>query len=348
MTTEQQFIIKAEALRDFCAQVLEKANVPSEDAKVTAGLMVETELRGVDTHGVARLAGATRSLEEGKFNPRPNLRILKEGPVHVLFDADLALGYVASAKAMQWCIERAKETGFAMAGVRNSTHFGAAASYAMMAAQENFIGFAATNGPPHLAPPGGYVATHGNNPSAYAIPAGAEPMLVLDIATSVKAFNLVNKYAREGRSIPLGWALDEEGNPTTDPNHAFSLMPFGENGFKGFGMTLIMDVLAGVMTGSRFGPRFTQGIGVRQVGHFFYALDPELFMPLAEFKANVDETLRAAKDAPRKEGVTRLFVAGEPEHDQFQRRSKEGIPLSPWIREQLETVGREFGVPFER
>jgi LDH2 family malate/lactate/ureidoglycolate dehydrogenase len=248
---------------------------------------------------------------------------------------------------MRWCIERAKEIGYAMAGVRNSTHFGAAPSYAMMAAREDMIGFAATNGPPHLAPPGGWLATHGNNPSAYAIPAGSEPMLVLDIATSVKAFNLVNKYAREGRSIPLGWALDEQGNPTTDPHHAFSLMPFGDNGFKGFGMTLVMDVLAGVMTGARFGPRFTEGIGVREVGHFFWALDPELFMPLDEFKACVDETLRGAKDAPRKEGVQRLFVAGEPEHEEAERRAKNGIPLSPYIHDQLETLGREVGVPFQ-
>ncbi len=346
--TTQQATVKAEQLRSWCAQVFEKCNVPPEDAALVAGLLIDTDLRGIDTHGIARAMGYFRSLRDGQTNPRPNITVIKEGPINALFDADNGLGYVASSRAMRWCIDNAKENGFAIAGVRNSTHNGAASNYAMMAAHEDLIGFAASNGPPNMAPPGSWELAHGNNPSCYAIPTGKEPMLVLDMANSVKAYNAIQRAKREGWKIPLGWALDKQGNPTENPNEHYSLVPFGENGFKGYGMSLVMDAMCGILTGSNFGTRFKLRSGTAwNAGHLFWALDPELFLPIDEFKAGVDETLRAAKNAPCKEGVNRIFVAGEVEADTYERRSREGIPLLPELRRQIEQVAQDMNVPLE-
>lgn len=346
--TTQQAIVKADNLRNWAAQIFEKCGVPLDDAALVANLLVDTDLRGIDTHGVARSLGYIRSLRSGGTNPRPNIRLIKETHLNALFDADNGLGYIASYKAMRWCIDHAKENGFAIAGVRNSTHNGAASNYATMAAQEDLIGFAASNGPPNMAPPGSWELAHGNNPSCYAVPTSKEPILVLDMANSVKAYNAIQRAKREGWKIPLGWALDRNGNPTEDPNEHYSLVPFGENGFKGYGMSLVMDALCGVMTGSNFATRFNLRNGSAwNAGHLFWALDPEIFIPIDEFKAGVDESLRAAKDAPRKEGVGRIYVAGEVEAETYERRSREGIPLLPELRKQIEQVAEEMGVPLE-
>lgn len=340
-------LVGAEALRAFTAQVFERLGVPPGDAALVAELLVDADLRGVDTHGVMRLPAYVRAVKEGVYNPRPNIQVVKESAIHALFDGDGGLGYLVGTVAMRWCIQRAQEQGFAMAGVRNSTHFGAAAHYAMMAARQDLIGFASTNAPPTMAPPGSYRVTHGNNPIAYAIPAGEEPMLVLDMANSVRAMGQVTNYRREGWTLPSGWALDKDGDPTQDPNVVASLLPLGENGYKGYGLTLVVDVLAGVLTGASFARRFVPGRPAAGVGHLFMAIDPTIFLPLDEFKRRVDETLREAKAAPRRPGVERIYVAGELEFETKERRLREGIPLPPELRRQLEALGQEMDVPLE-
>ncbi|MFQ5880351.1 MAG: Ldh family oxidoreductase [Dehalococcoidia bacterium] len=335
----EETIVRAEALRRFTAQVFEGLGLPAQDAELVAEMLVDADLRGVDTHGVMRIPAYVRALKESVYNPRPNIQLVKESAIHALFDGDAGMGYVVGAAAMRWCIDHAREQGFAMAGVRNSTHFGAAAHYSMMAARQDLIGFACTSAPPTIAPPGSYRSTHGNNPISYAIPASQEPMLVLDMATSVRAMGRVANYRREGWPLPPGWALDKEGNPTQDADTVASLVALGEGGYKGYGLTLVMDILAGVLTGASFGGRFVAGRPAADVGHFFMALD--------EFKQRVDETLREAKTAPRKPGVQRLYVAGEPEFENKERRLREGIPLPPVLHRQLEALGQEMGVSLE-
>ncbi|HXG36585.1 MAG TPA: Ldh family oxidoreductase [Dehalococcoidia bacterium] len=345
MATET--LVRPEALRSFCARVLEKVNVPPEDAALAAEVLVDCDLRGIDTHGIMRLPTYVKYLQEGYYNPRPNIQIVRESSIHALFDGDRAMGFITSARAMQWCIDRASQDGFAMAGVRNSRHNGASATWSMMAARKDLIGFASTNVVPVMAPPGSYRATHGNNPISFAIPAGEEPMLVLDMATSQKAWGNVINYRREGKVMPLGWALDEEGNETTDPNRVRSLLPIGDGGFKGYGLSLVLDILCGVLTGANFARRFTPGRLDDGVGHFFMAIDPQLFMPLDEFKARVDETLREVRTAPRKAGVERIYIPGELESELKERRLRDGLPIPPGLRKELETLGQETGVPLE-
>ena len=337
-------VIKGETLRRFCVEVLETLNLSPEHAAICADALVDADLRGIDTHGIMRLPTYVGYLKEGYYNARPNVRILKESPVHALFDGDLGLGFIVSAEAMRWCIARAKESGFAMAGVRNSRHNGAAGYWAIMAAEAGLIGFASTNVIPVMAPPGSMRATHGNNPMSVAVPASEQPMLVLDMASSNKAWGNILNYKREGKSIPLGWGIDAEGNDTDDPAKVASLLPFGEGGYKGYGLSLVLDVLCGVLTGAAFARRFGPKRLDDGVGHFFAAIDPQLFLPLDEFKANVDETLSEVRTAPRKAGVERIYIPGEIEAETKARRLREGIPIPPGLRRELEGLSADLGV----
>ena len=341
------YMAQPEALRSFCRGVLDRLNVPPDDAELVANKLIECDLRGIGTHGIMRLPVYAAYLAEGYYNPRPDVRIVKESAIHALFDADRAMGFIGSTRAMQWCIDRARAQGFAMAGVRNSRHNGASALYAIMAAEKDLIGFASTNVIPIMAPPGSWLATHGNNPICFAMPRGTEPMLVVDMATSVKAWGNVLNLRREGRPMPLGWALDKEGNSTDDPEAAASLVPIGEGGFKGFGLAVVLDVLCGVLTGSNFARRFDSTRLDENVGHFFFAIDPSVFMPLTEFKARLDETLREARLAPTKVGTERICIPGELEAEIKQNREQEGIPLSAVLTAELVALGEKVGVPLE-
>jgi LDH2 family malate/lactate/ureidoglycolate dehydrogenase len=231
-----------------------------------------------------------------------------------------------------------------MAGVRHSRHNGAAAAYAMMAASQDLIGFASTGVIPLMAPPGGLLPTHGNNPLCFAMPSGSEPMFVHDMATSEKAWGNVLNYRREGKRMPLGWALDGEGNPTEDPDAAASLVAIGDRGIKGFGLAVALDILCGVMTGANFARRFDPDRLDEDVGHFFFAMDPGLFMPIEEFKERIDETLREIRNAPRRAGVERIYISGEIEALARARALREGISLPPVLVQQLRELGDQLGV----
>ena len=343
----EEIRVDPEALHSFCNRVFQKVGMSAEDAELAAELLVEAELRGIDTHGVMMLPGYARNLQEGIFNPQPNIRVVKESSFHALLDGDFGLGHITSTKAMQLCIERAQLHGFGMAGVRNSTHFGAAAHYTLMAARQNLIGFACTNAPPLIPPPGSNVRTHGGNPMSYAIPAGQEASLVVDMSTLVRSFGRVGNYRREGRTLPLGWALDEDGTPTQDPTRAVMGVPFGEDGHKGFALTLVMDALAGVLTGSDYATTFTPGASTRGCGHLFMAIDPELFMPLEEFTQRMDESLLAVKRAPRLPDAEQIYLPGERGFNRAEERSRMGIPFLPSHYETLEELSVAMGIPFE-
>lgn len=338
-------LVRAEDLREYSAAVLQAVSVPLGNAEVISRALLDAELHGLDTHGAVRLPQYVTLINQGSINPRPEIKVVNESSNHALVDNGYGLGFLGSVKAINLCIAKAKRVGIAMAGVCNSSHFGAAGYYARMAAEQDLIGFAASNSYPVMAPPGSITQTHGNNPFAFAMPSGERPPIVLDMATSVVSQGKIKKYVEEGCRIPLGWASDREGNPTDDPGAVFFMLPLGEGGYKGYGLAVVMDALAGVLTGSLFARKFTSGPGSRGCGHFFMALDPALFLPLDDFKKRMDEMLGQIKDAKVPLGSTEpIYYPGERSFARKEKRLKEGIPLLGSTLKVLDRLSDDLGL----
>lgn len=341
-------LVAVEPLRRFCTAAFETVGVPSADAALVAETLVEADLRGVHSHGVWWVKSYTERLRRGGTNPRPQLTVLRETPAMVLLDADAGLGQVSSVRAMQLASEKAKQSGVGVAGVHNSNHFGAAAHYAQLAAQQSQIGFATTDAEPTMAPWGGAgKLVVGNNPLAYAIPVDEEFTLVLDMAQSVVAWGKIFLAAQRGEKIPTTWALNADGEPTEDPHEAMTgvLLPVG--GYKGYGMALVMQVLSSVLSGSTFGPTMPPMAdpGTPQGhGHFFLALDIAHFVPLEEFRRSMAQVVAEQRAAPLAKGVDRIYLPGEIEHLKRQERLISGIPLETYVVDALRQVGDELGI----
>jgi len=336
-------------LRAYCAQLFQAVGMPADQADLLSDTLVEADLRGVHSHGVIRVPDYLKSLQEGRHNPQPNIKIVMDTATLTLIDGDNGLGQVPSVRAMELAIHKAKASGIAASGVRNSGHNGAAGYYAMMALEKDMIGFATTGGVPCIAPWGGLGLVVGNNPIAWAIPAGEERPVVLDMATSIKAQGWIMLAGLAGRKIPLGWAYDKHGKLTTDPQEAMEsnrVEPIG--GYKGYGLSVVMDVLTSVLTGADSGIRMNAKRDRGQpwnYGHFFMAIDIAPFIWLSEFKAHMDEMIRGTKATPRAEGVERIYLPGEIEFENKERHLKGGIPLVRAVVQELISCGKELGVP---
>jgi len=340
------FYVHSEDLNAFSKAVLQKMDVPPADAEVVSAALVDADLRGLGTHGTVRLILYSQLFQEGLVNPRPDIRLLSESSSHVLIDNDFGLGFLGSVKAMSLCLQMAPKTGIAMAGVRNSSHFGAAGYYALMAAEQNLVGFVTSNSYPVMAPPGASTPVHGNNPFAFAFPAGKRFPILVDMATSVASQGKIKQYANEGKSIPLGWAYDREGKPTADPKAFFLLAPFGEGGYKGYGLALAMDILAGVLTGSFFAQNFVSGPGSRGCGHFFLVFDPQRFMPLDEYRKRTDEMMAQVKKVSRRGGDQgEIFYPGERGFLRKNKSIREGIPMLSSTLRQLDQLAEGMNLP---
>lgn len=337
--------VSAQALQSFSVEAFKKVGVPDTDAQIITGVLIETDLRGVDTHGMMLLPLYIQRLRQKHINAQPNIKVIRESASHALVDGDSGMGHLVGVRAMDICIAKARENGVAVVGARQSNHFGMAAYYSMMALKEGFIGFAATNSPPLIAPTGGITPTFGNNPFSVAIPAGQEPPVVLDIALSVVALAKVYRALQLGQEIRPEWGLDKQGRPTDDPKVAYEsgLQP-AIGGHKGYGLAVVIDVLAAVLTGARSArevPDFRPAFGV---GHFFAVIDPRLFMPYEEFQARMGNMIRQAKGSALAEGVERIYLPGEPEYGEREKRLREGIPLTDVTRKRLDDVARELGI----
>ncbi|MDD5191087.1 MAG: Ldh family oxidoreductase [Dehalococcoidales bacterium] len=342
-------LVQPEPLRQFCIEALKKAGIPDEDACIVAGIQLEADLRGVHSHGSIAIIGYAGRIKAGGNKANPNIHIISEAPAYALVDGDDGLGQIVAYRAMEICIRKAKATGLACVGVNNSSHFGAAASYAMMALKENLIGVATTNAAAIIPPTGGKTGIFGTNPISVAVPTGHSFPVVLDMATSTVATQKIVQAYREGQKIPAGWGMDKEGNTTTDPLTALTSgiqPPLG--GYKGYGLAMIVEILAGVMTSARFG-RATEGknwaLGNHlNVGHFFIALNPAMFLPLDEFKSRVEQLITDVKSVQLIEGTQKVYVPGEIEWEKRNKYLKEGIPYPPAALAQLEKFGQEIGV----
>lgn len=339
-------------LRAFAEESLRRCEVSAGDAAIAADSLIEASLRGVDTHGVTSLLGIyVRRLRVGAVNPVPEVRVVSESAAAVVLDGDNGLGAVVGHKAVHDCITRAAATGAAWVGVRHSNHFGATGYYSMMAAAAGHVGIALTNGPPSMAPWGGVTKYMSTNPLSIALPADGDPV-VLDMATSVVArFQVIQAATRGDQQIPEGWALDSRGRPTTDPQEALEglIMPLG--GHKGYGLSMMIDVLCGVLTGAAFGPYIgslrRELDRSQNVGHLFGAIDITRLLPLDAFKSGLAQMCREIHASELAEGSDRVYVPGEIEAERRRQRLKEGIPVPEEALEDFRQIARELRISSE-
>jgi L-2-hydroxycarboxylate dehydrogenase (NAD+) len=347
--TEVRTTVDADKLTDFVTRVLQKVDVPEEDARITANILVATDLRGIDSHGVGHLAQFyVRGIREGRTNPKPETKIFSQAPATAIMDGDRGLGFVVGCRAMMEAMRRAETTGAGFVSVRNSSHFGAGGNYAMMALSRNMIGVSMTVGGKGMVAPGSVGRGVTIDVISIAVPAKEEAPFVLDMATTVVASGKVEIANREGKTMPGGWAVDREGKPITDPRKYYeeggALLPLGgtpqTGSYKGFGLAVAVDILCRILSGSMAG---TQMAG----SHFFGALSIDGFMPADEFKKAMDEMIREYRALPKAPGVERIYLAGEVEQEIEKQRRRDGIPLHPAIVSSLKDLAKELGIEYD-
>lgn len=352
-----KIIFRPEDLKDYVVRFFTMYGVPEADAKIAADILVSADLRGVDSHGVIRLDTYYGvRLRKGLISAQPEIKVLQETPTTAALDGGSGLGHVVGHKAMQICIEKARNVGVGMVTVRNSNHYGIAGYYAMMALEHDMIGISYTNSQPLVAPTYGRTPFLGTNPIAVAVPAGNERPYVLDMATSIVPIGRITVYQKAGKDIPEGWGIDKEGAVTRDPNAVLkggALMPLGGvdvmRGYKGYGLGLLVDIFSGVLSGASTGPSVGHpGENVpADVGHYFAAIRVDAFRPVIDFKAHMDSFIQELKNAPKASGQERIFIHGEKEFELAERYTREGVPLMAEVVDQLIQTGKEVGLPFD-
>ena len=338
--------IPAPELQQFANAVLSASGLAPDGARVAAECLTFANLRGVDSHGVLRLIQYRETVRAGDVNPSPNVGVLEERRAVALVDADGGYGFRPCLLAAETSIRLAREHGVGIAGVRNSHHFGMGATYVLPAAESDLIGLLTTTSAPVLPPPGGTEAVVGNNPIACAVPRRSERAIVLDMALSQVAFGQIRLAAHEGREIPPDWAYDQSGQPTTNAEDALAaqlLAPTG--GYKGYGLSVIGEVLAGILTASPFGID-SDAHGKREggVGHIVLAIDPEFFLDREQFLDGVERLVEQIKTVPLAKGIESVFLPGEIEWATHDERERDGIPISSDLWEQLVALAAELGV----
>ena len=337
--------VNADRLRDCTSDCLQAHGVRSSDADIVADVLVAADLRGIESHGVARLSSYyLGGLRENNLNPDPDRRFAADAGAIFTVDADNGLGHPACHEAMQKCISLAADSGIAVGGVRNSNHFGIAGYYAMMALEQDMIGLCLTNSQPLVTPTYGRKRTLGTNPIAVAVPTGDRPSFVLDMATSVVPIGKMEVFRRREETVPQSWGADADGLPTDDPGTVVeegSLFPLGgtadTSGYKGYGLAAVVDILCGVLTGADFLTGVSSGDASEAagVGHFVAALKIDALMSPKEFESRMDAFINQLKSAPLAENCDEIYVAGEKEHLHHKRNQCEGVPLHPKVYDQL-------------
>ncbi len=355
-TTDSRPRYSASSLRDFTAAAFAHYGVPAADAVLGAEVLVDADLAGIESHGIAHLPwhpGYAPGLERGIVNPRPEVAIVRDSPVAATWDAGGGVGVITSKKAMEACIEKARATGIGMISVRNGRHFGAAGYYARMAAEEEMIGMAMCNVPPIAVAAGGRERVFGTNPIAMGAPVEGQHAFLLDIATTAVAGGKLEIAMRQGKRIPAGWAVGKDGDDTDDPEalrKGGALLPLGSrletSSHKGYGLGLMVDILTGVLNGT--GPGLFVDRQTLVQGHWFAAWRIDAFRDVGDFKAEMRRWLDHIRATAPEDGRTAVLIPGDPEAAARAEREIVGIPLDPETVEQLTALGEKIGVSFPK
>lgn len=353
----QQIRYAAPALREYMIRVLAAAGASGEDAAISADVLLAADLRGVPSHGIIRLFPYYyQRMRDGLINPHPRLRVLCETPTTLALDGDNGLGHPTGFRAMQMCMEKAQTNGCAFVTVRHSNHYGIAGYYAMQALAQDMIGLSFTNAASLVAPTGGSRAVLGTNPIAVAVPNGAASPYVLDMATSIVPIGKITVYQRAGLPIPFGWGIDSSGVVTSDPDallHGGALLPLGGTeemrGYKGYGLALLVEILAGVLAGAAVGQQVDADPHnrVSHIGHAFAALRIDAFRSLAGFQVDLQKLIEQLQQAPKAVGQVRIRIPGERAAEATRLALDEGVPVYAAVVETLQTEGEAAGIPFD-
>jgi L-2-hydroxycarboxylate dehydrogenase (NAD+) len=341
--------VPADRLEAFIAQAFRKVGIAAGDACSIAALMVRADVQGSDGHGIFRLPQYIRRIKGGAVNVKPDIRVTREAAGMALVDGDNGMGHLVMRFATERAIEKAKSAGVAWVGVRLSNHAGPASLYATLPLAHDMVGlYLAVGNANHLPAWGGLDMLLSTNPVAVAVPAGEEPAIVLDMATTVAAYGKVKTKAQRGEMMPEGWMMDREGRPLTDPQRANEgfLLPIG--GYKGYGLALVIGLLAGTLNGAAMGRDVVDfnadDTSVTNTGHAIVALSVEAFGEVEAFKRNVDQLIRDIRGSRRLPGVDRIRLPGEGSHAARADRLARGVPLAAPLAASLDQLARELGI----
>jgi LDH2 family malate/lactate/ureidoglycolate dehydrogenase len=349
-------------LLDFTIEIFRRIGCPEEDARTAAAALLSADLRGIDSHGVARLVGYVRLKEAGRANPHPTIRILHETPSTAVVDGDSGLGLVVAPYAMQVAIRKAATCGTGWVSVQNSNHFGIAGYHALAAVAQEMIGIAMTNASALVAPTFSIERLLGTNPICVAIPAGQEPPFVADLATTTAANGKLEILQRKNEAAPLGWIQDKSGQPSANPHElktGGALLPLGgdrdHGSHKGYALGAIVDIFSAVLSGANYGPwvppfpayvPMPTDMPGKGIGHFFGAMRIDAFRPPDEFKTHMDKWIRRFRSATPAPGHDKVLIPGDPEREIEAERLATGIPLVPSVVEELQSLAIKLGVEF--
>lgn len=349
-----------EQLHRFAREIFVKIGCNEEDAALATNVLLSADLRGIDSHGIARLSGYVRLWDAKRVNPCPAIKIIHETPSTATVDGDSGLGLVVAPKAMQIAIDKAKNVGTGWVSVQNSNHFGIAGYHSMMALEQDMIGICMTNASPLVAPTFSVERLLGTNPICVAVPAGTQPPFVADLATTTAANGKLEILQRKNGVAPLGWIQDKGGKASTDPHElkaGGALLPLGgdrEHGsHKGYALGAIVDIFSAVLSGANYGPwvppfpayvPMPTNMPGKGIGHFFGAMRIDAFRPADEFKQHMDQWIDRFRTAKTAEGFDRVLIPGDPEREMEKIRMEKGIPLLGPVVDDLAYLSEKFGV----
>jgi L-2-hydroxycarboxylate dehydrogenase (NAD+) len=347
-----------EQLFAFAKNIFLKIGCTEDDATLATNVLLSADLRGIDSHGIARLSGYVRLWEAKRVNAIPAIKIRHETPSTATVDGDSGLGLVVAPKAMQIAIDKAKNVGTGWVSVQGSNHFGIAGYHAMMALEHGMIGICMTNASPLVSPTFSVERLLGTNPICVAVPAGEEPPFVADLATTTAANGKLEILQRKNAEAPLGWIQDKDGHPSTNPHElktGGALLPLGgdrEHGsHKGYALGAVVDIFSAVLSGANYGPwvppfpayvPMPTGMPGKGIGHFFGAMRVDAFRPAEEFKEHMDHWIRRFRSAKTAEGFDKVLIPGDPERETEAERKQSGIPVVQAVVDDLKALGEKF------
>lgn len=355
-----KMIIQEDKLRAFTYSVFKKMGCPDNDANLATDVLLKSDLRGIDSHGVARLSGYIRLWEKGRINPTPKIKIVHETATTATVDGDAGLGLVVAPFAMNVAIEKAKIYGSGWVSVKNSNHYGIAGYHANMAVEQDMIGFSMTNASPLVAPTFSTERMLGTNPMCYAFPAGKYPPVIVDMATAAAANGKLEIAQRANKNIPQGWVQGKDGQKAVDPHelkNGGSLLPLGSDrdhgSHKGFGLSATVDILSAVLSGANYGPWAPPFVAFLEpdpnpvgqgLGHFLGAMRVDGFRPAEDFKNHLDNWIERFKAAKPVDASQPVIIPGEPEFEAEQERKQSGIPLVDAVVNDLNELAEKLGL----